>query len=86
MPVLEALACGTPVVSSNKGSLPEVGGDAIVYFDPENLDQFTKIVIEILQNKSLQNKLSKLAIKQSEKFSWKRVAKQIKSVYQKVLD
>ena len=85
LPVLEALTCGTPVVSSNRGSLPEVGGDAVVYFDPENLDQFTKIVIEILQNKSLQNKLSKLAIKQSEKFSWEKVAEQTKSVYSKVI-
>lgn len=85
LPVLEALSCGTPVVSSNRGSLPEVGGDAVVYFDPENLDQFTKITSEILQNKSLQNKLSKLAIKRSEKFSWKKVAEQTMNVYQKVL-
>lgn len=86
MPLLEALACGTPVISSNRSSLPEVGGEAGVYFNPENLDQFTKIVMEILQNKSLQNKLSKLAIKQAGKFSWEKVAEQTKSIYAKVIE
>lgn len=86
LPLLEALTCGTPVISSNRSSLPEVGGEAGVYFDPENLNQFRKIVLEILQNKPLQNKLSKLAIKQAEKFSWKKVAEQTVNVYQKVLE
>lgn len=81
LPILEAFACGTPVISSNRGSLSEVGGEAAVYFDPENLDQFKSEVLEILQNRSLQNKLSKLGLKQAAKFSWDRVARETKQVY-----
>ncbi|MBI2599769.1 glycosyltransferase family 4 protein [Candidatus Daviesbacteria bacterium] len=50
LPLLEAFACGTPVVCSNKGSLPEVGGDAALYFDPTNIDQFTAVISDLLQN------------------------------------
>lgn len=82
--VLQALATGAPVISSNGGSLPEVAGEAAVYFDPSNLKQFKLIAMDVLQNKSLQAKLSKLGLKQAEKFSWKRVIEQTKEVYSKV--
>jgi len=81
LPVLQALSCGAPVVSSSIGSLKEVGGGAAVYFDPENLGQFKSIVLEILQNKSLRQKLSALGLKQAEKFSWKKVLEEVKKVY-----
>lgn len=85
LPILQAFSCGTPVISSNRGSLPEVGGQAAVYFDPANLKQFTHIVSEILQNKSLQNKLSRLGFEQSTRFSWEKVANQTKLVYEKAI-
>ena len=74
LPLIEAFSCGTPVVSSNKGSLVEIGGDAAIYFDPTNAGQFIGIIKEVLQNKSLQKNLSKLGIRQANKFSWKNVA------------
>lgn len=83
--VLQALACGTPVVSSNRGSLFEVGGESVVYFNPDNLRQFIKVAGDILGNRSFQNKLSKLGLKQAAKFSWRRVAEETKSVYQKAI-
>lgn len=86
LPVLQAFSCGTPVISSNGGSLPEVGGDAALYFDPSNMSQFINITEEVLTNKSLQNKLSTLSFKRAEKFSWKKVIEQTKNVYQKVLN
>lgn len=85
LPVLEAFACGTPVISSNSGSLPEVGGGAAVYFDPNDRKQFISIVMELLGNKSLLNKLTRLGLQQATKFSWKRVAEETKSVYLKAL-
>lgn len=85
LPILEAMNCGAPVVSSNGGSLPEVGGEAVVYFDPYNhINQFESIIIEILANKSLQDKLSNLSLKQAEKFSWDRVAAKTLQVYANV--
>lgn len=84
LPVLEAMSCGVPVICSNGGSLPEVGGDAAIYFDPNNSQQFELILIDVLENKSLQDKLSKLGLKQAEKFNWKKVAKDTLKVYSDV--
>lgn len=84
MPVLQSFACGTPVMSSDRGSLKEVGGDAAVYFDPTNIDQFVKITREVLEDKSLQSKLSKLGLKQATKFSLTRFKEGIKTAYLKV--
>ncbi|MDO8638369.1 MAG: glycosyltransferase family 1 protein [Candidatus Daviesbacteria bacterium] len=83
--LLEAFACGTPVISSNKGSLSEIGGDAAVYFNPTNRSQFVAILKEILQNKSIQNKLSKLGLDRAQKFSWNKVIDETIGVYSKVL-
>lgn len=84
LPLIEAFSCSTPVISSNRGSLLEVGGDAAVYFDPTNHSQFVSILKEVLQNKSIQDKLSRLGFKQAEKFSWDKVANDTKEVYLKV--
>lgn len=86
LPLIEAFSCGTPVISSNQGSLPEVGGEAAVYFDPHGLNRFVSILKEILQNKSLQSKLSKLGLKQADKFSWQKVVNETKDVYLKALE
>ena len=85
LPLIEAFSCGTPVISSSRGSLKEIGGDAAVYFDPTNLNQFVTLLREVLQNKSIQNKLSTLGLKQSQKFSWDKVIDETKRVYTKVL-
>lgn len=85
LPVLQAFACGTPVVASNKGSLPEIGGQAAVYFDPANSKQFISVTKEILTSRSLQGKLSRLGLEQAAKFSWKKAAWEVKSVYLKAV-
>lgn len=85
LPILEAMSCGVPVVSSKGGSLPEAGGEAAVYFDPYNIGQFESIIIEILDNRSLQDKLSRLGLKQVEKFSWDLVAAKTIEVYSNVI-
>ncbi len=85
LPVLEAMACGVPVISSNRGSLKEVGGEAAVYFDPENSEQFKAIIKEVLENRSLQSKLSNLSLKQASRFSLEKMILQTKLVYSKIL-
>lgn len=84
LPILQALACGTPAVISERGALKEVGGSATLYFDPGNKAQFNTLVAEILQNKSLRSKLSKLGLVQAAKFSWEKAAKETKLVYAKI--
>lgn len=86
LPLLEAFACGTPVVCSNKGSLPEVGGDAALYFDPTNLDQFIAIISDLLQDGSSLNKLSRLGIERAEKFTWEKVVEKTKQVYHEAMN
>lgn len=86
LPLLEAFACGTPVLSSKNSSLPEVGGDAPVYFDPENLNQFVKLLKEILLDKSLQDKLSKTGLTRAKQFNWDLVTREVIKVYEEVTE
>lgn len=85
LPILEAMACGTPVICSNAGSLPEIAKDAAIFFDPTNLNQFVAIATDILQSKSLQDKLVRLGLKRVEEFSWEKFAEETKKVYFKAL-
>lgn len=82
LPILEAMSCGTPVLCSKTSSLPEVGGDAAIYFDPQNVNQFVKLLKEVLNDKSLQIKLSKLGLERSKLFSWEKVAKDATKVFE----
>lgn len=81
LPLLQAYACGTPVISSNRGSLPEVGDTSAVYFDPQNLRQFVTVATDVLGDPSLRVKLSRLGLEQAAKFSWEKVARETKQVY-----
>lgn len=82
LPVVQALACGTAVASSDAGSLKEIGGDAVIYFNPTNLDQMVTILKVILTDKNLNKKLSVMALEQSGKFAWKKVAYEIRKIYE----
>lgn len=85
LPILQAFACGTPVIASEGGSLPEIGGDSAIYFDPTNLKQFTAIARQLLQDRSFLGKLSKLGVKQAAQFSWNKVAEDTKLVYSQAI-
>ena len=77
LPVAEAMACGAPVVSSNASSLPEVGGDAVLYFDPRNVDAIAETIRRALSDESLQNDLRARGIAQAKKFSWDQAAREL---------
>jgi len=81
LPILEAMSCGTPVICSKGGSLPEVGGDAVIYFDPKNLNQLVFLLTDLLKDKSLQSRLSKLALRQVLKYSWEKTAYETVKLY-----
>jgi len=71
IPVLEAFACNTPCLLSNGGSLPEVGGEAAVYFDPLNADSINNSINLILDDKNLRNGLINSGNQRLNIFSWK---------------
>ena len=71
LPVLEAMSCGTPVITTNISSLPEVGGDAAIYFENNNADDLFEKMKLLATKPNLRIELSEKGIKQSEKFDWK---------------
>ncbi len=85
LPGLEAQACGVPVVSSNKTALPEIYGNGALYFDPENVRDMADKITMVLKDRVLQDKLRKLGLKNSQKYSWKETAKKTLAVYREVL-
>jgi len=78
LPVLEAMSCGCPVLSSGRGSLPEITGKAGLIFNQKNLKQ-------IWQNKILRRKLAQAGLAQAKKFSWDKTVRETVKVYEKII-
>ena len=85
LPILEAMACHTPVVASNRSSIPEVAGDAAVLLDPDDYDGMTKAVEKIMTDSSFAGDLIAKGKKRVEQFSWDKTAKETLAVYDEVL-
>ena len=85
IPILEAFSCDCPVVCSNSSSLPEVAGNAAIYFDPLNINSISSTIAEVLYNSELQKKLIKNGQKRLQIFSWEKTAKKTKKVYESLL-
>lgn len=83
IPILEAMAFGCPVVSSNAGSLQEVGGDAALYFNPHDLEDMGNKIDRVLKSEKLRQELIKKGKERVKKFSWKNLAEETLEVYQK---
>ncbi len=81
LPPLEAMACGTPVVTSNVSSLPEVVGDAAVQVNPANVFEIARGITEVLLDESLRSALVRCGREQAARFSWERTAREVLDIY-----
>jgi len=84
IPVLEAMACGIPVVSSNSTSLPEVVGDAGLLFDPCDINDMIKKIRMVLEDPNFQQELKKKGFERVQNFSWEKAAKQTLETFKEV--
>ena len=80
IPVVDAMACGVPVIVSNVSSLPEVVGKAGLLVDPRSVDQIEQAIRIVSTDKKLHDKLAKMGIERAKKFSWKKMTKQVINV------
>jgi len=85
LPPLEAMACGTPVASSNLSCMPEVLGPAPLYFDPRDPADIALKINTLLTNQKLADRLIKRGFKQVRKYSWQKTAQETLNLYQKAL-
>jgi glycosyltransferase involved in cell wall biosynthesis len=85
LPVVEAMACGTPVIAANRSSIPEAVGEAGLLFDPNDLDTLVNQMTAVLTNTDLQHKLRQQGLDHAQTFSWERAGRETAAVYRRAL-
>jgi glycosyltransferase involved in cell wall biosynthesis len=82
LPILEAMSCGAPVITSNTSSMPEVGGVAALYFDPSDVQQLSALLLELTGNENLCKELSRKGLERAGQFSWDKTAGATLKIYE----
>lgn len=82
LPPLEAMACGTPVLTSNTSSLPEVAGDAALLVDPNSVEEIAEGIKRLVTDVDLRQMLSRQGLERSKAFTWERAAKRHMEIYE----
>ena len=82
LPVLEAMKCGVPVISSNTSSLPEVAGEAAILHAPTDIDAVAKSILAICGNAQLRESMAARSLKHAADFTWKMTAELTADAYQ----
>lgn len=85
LPVVEAMACGAPVVCSSCSSLPEVAGEAALLVDPRDVDAIAAGMRQVLQDQALASRLRQDGLQRARQFSWERTAKATLAVYEQAI-
>lgn len=80
MPPLEAMACGTPVITANNSSLPEVVGDAAILIDAKDVDALTKNIEKVLQDEKIQRSMIQKGLKRAKVYSWQKSAQKLHKI------
>jgi glycosyltransferase involved in cell wall biosynthesis len=84
IPLLEAMACGTPVITSNTSSMPEIGGSEALMVNPQNADEITEKMLLLEEDNIIYQKQKEIGIRRAQQFSWKYTAEQLLTVYEDV--
>jgi len=84
IPVLEAMACGCPVITSSSGAMPEIAGEAALLVKPTSVDEIYQATARVLEDKALRTKLVNKGFAQAKKFSWEKNARQTLSVFKEL--
>ncbi len=84
LPVLEAMQCGTPVISARAASMPEIMGETGVLVDPLDVDAWSVAIIAILEDGNRRKALSEAGLRRAANFSWGRTARATLAVFQHV--
>ena len=86
LPGLEAMACGCPVISSNTTCLPEIYGNAALYFDPLKTTDITQKIVKLIKDNKLRKDLIKKGYQRVKKYSWEKMAAQTVNGYRKAIE
>ena len=85
-PALEAMACGTPVITTDISSLPEIVGDAGLLITPDDEHALTTTIAKVLSDSTLYEQLRTKGLLQAKYFTWERTSRETLKVYQRVLE
>ncbi|MGL5080547.1 MAG: glycosyltransferase family 4 protein [Microcoleaceae cyanobacterium] len=85
LPVLESMACGTPVITSNLASLPEVGGEAVIYINPDQVEEMTIAMKFLAENAQERSRLRQLGLDKAAQFSWEKTGRKTAQVIEQYL-
>ncbi len=84
LPVLESMTCGTPVITSNVSSMPEIAGDAAVLVDPRSEEELQEAMARLAEDEGLRRRLRERGLRRAAEFSWRRAAERTLEIYRRV--